>query len=76
MLDLQKSRQLRHFGFVMQNTGQNNQDAVNIIILDQTWPGVSCHPLVESKPLLFSHIAGPFRGQNQPVDQITDAALL
>ena len=31
---------------------------------------------VEYRPLLFSHIAGPIRDQNQPVYQVTAAASL
>ena len=36
--------------------------------IDQTWLGVRCHPEGEFRSLLFSNIAGPLRGQNQPVD--------
>ena len=36
--------------------------------------GVRCHPEGGFKPLFF-YIAGLLRGQNQPVDQVTAAAL-
>ena len=43
---------------------------------DQTWLGVRCHPEWEFRPLFFHiHVARLFRGQNQPVDQVTAAAL-
>ena len=45
-------------------------------LIDQTGLGVRCHPEGEFRPLLFSHFAGPLRGQCQPLYQVTAADLL
>ena len=43
--------------------------------IDQTWLEVRSHPEGEFKPLLFLY-SWATQGQNQPVDQVTAAAIL
>ena len=44
-------------------------------LVDKTWVGVRCNPEWEFRPLLFSH-SWTIQAQNQPIDQVTAAALL